>query len=336
MVDDENRVGIGMLDRPRFTYDPSEIVIPDGFVAPFRVNYETNEICNMKCGFCFADYHEGETAHAVQHIPTLGQLNTPEVKAMMDQAAQMGTTQFLLGGGDPFIRSDMPELIEHAADTGLQVIVDTNGLILSRRKGLLQRVAPHIQQLGLSLDGSSPVTHDTFRDTHRSFEAVMDLIERSEGYGYKLKINTIVTAENAIDIPRMVEVLSPHADQIDRWSLDQFIPANRGELNQTRYLIDDKEYESVVEQVKILATGGLDNVVIAGGLKKDKAGTVMMFGPQGIPYIRPDDSARYVPGSIRTHPLYRLVQMAEENGLNLATMNKKRYGNSYYTTDNNA
>jgi|GEM_PF-1082784 len=334
MRDSERRLGITPPpDRARFTYDVRAVELPAGFIAPFRINYETNEICNMRCGFCFADYHEGETAHENLGISTFGQLNTAEVRGMMDQAAQMGTTQFLLGGGDPFIRSDMPDLIEHADGSGLQVLVDTNGLLLSRRAGLLERVAPHIHQLGLSLDGPTPIAHDTFRDTHSSFEAVMDLIQRSEEHGYKLKINTIVTAENAVDILQMVGILAPYAGQISRWSLDQFIPANRGKSNQDRYLISDKEYLDVVDSVKTRADEKFNGVVIGGGLKKDKAGTVMLFGPQGIPYFRSDESEQYVPGNIRTHPLFTLVQMAEDKGLKVGAMNEVRYGDIYYITN---
>lgn len=304
----------------------------DGFVAPFRIGYETNETCNMECGFCFADYNEGATVHNSLGIPTLGQLNTTEVKGMLDQAAKIGVKQFLFGGGDPFIRSDMSSLIEHASDAGLQVVVDTNGLILSNRKGLLEKVAPRIHQLGLSLDGSSAQTHDAFRATRHSFDAAIDLIERSKDFNYKLKINTIVTAENAEDIPNMVDVLAPSCKQIDRWSLDQFIPFNRGELNQDRYLISNEAYTDVVEKVKALAIERFDASVIGGGLKENKAGTVMLFGPQGIPYVIADGQMRYVEGNIRTQSLSGLVKKAQDKGLDLEKMNKQRYGEAYYVS----
>ncbi len=328
--DNERNLGVARPDRAKFTYDHTKVELPTDFAAPFRINYETNEKCNMGCGFCFADYTEGATAHNLLGIPTLGQLNTAEVGGMIDQAAQMGTKQFLFGGGDPFMRPDMPDLIEHADETGLQVVVDTNGLILAKRRGLFERVAPRLHQLGLSLDGSSAETHDTFRDTQHSFSAVMNLIERSADQDYKLKVNTIVTAENAADIPRMVDVLAPHQSQINRWSLDQFIPFNRGEANQSRYEISDEEYLGVVGEVKSLASERFDADVIGGGLKSDKAGTVMLFGPQGIPYVIAGGKMHYVEGNIRTKPLSQLVERAQEKGLDLGAMNGRRYGGDIY------
>ncbi|MFA9288397.1 MAG: radical SAM protein [Weeksellaceae bacterium] len=314
-----------------FDYAPQAIEVPANFVPPYRVNYETNEVCNMPCGFCFADYHEGANVHESLGMPTHGKLGTAEVKSMMEQAAQLGTTQFLLGGGDPFIRRDMPDLIEYASALGLHVVVDTNGLILGKNEELFQRVAPHLHQLGLSLDGSSAEMHDGFRETRNSFERVMRLIEMSAGQAFKLKINTIVTAANMHDIPAMVELLAPHAGTIQRWSLDQFIPVNRGKQNEDKYRISDADYLATVQRVKEQIDERFANCTIGGGLKSAKAGTVMMFGPQGIPYVTTGDQKRYLPHSIRTRPLHQLVQVAEEMDLDLNGMNNERYSTGYYS-----
>ncbi len=319
---------------PKFQYDPYNVEVPPGMQAPFRVNLETNTICNMPCGFCFADYLEGPNAHEGKGLPTdREKLSTAEAKAMIFQAAQIGSTQFLLGGGDPFIRKDTPQLISYAHELGLQVVVDTNGLLLAQRPAVFEQVAPLLHQLGLSLDGSSAEAHDTFRETAHSFERVMRLIEWSRERDYKLKINTIVTAANMHDIPAMVQLLAPHADSIDRWSLDQFIPVNRGKQNKERYQISDADYLSVVNQVHALTDGRFANCTIGGGLKSVKAGTVMMFGPQGIPYVTYGDEKHHLPVSIRKSPLYELVEMAEGMHLDLHRMNDERFAQDYYSAD---
>lgn len=320
-------------DVTTFRYDPYNVEIPPGFVPPYRVNWETNEICNMECGFCFADYFEGAHSHEQQGIATIGMLTTEEAMAMMYQAAAMGSKQFLLGGGDPFIRQDMPELIEYASAAGLHVVVDTNGLILPRREGLYDRVAPLLHQLGLSLDGSSAEKHDSFRETKRSFDRVMQLIELSRGQAHKLKINTIVTAANMNDIPDMVALLAQYGDRLDRWSLDQFIPVNRGKKNEAVYRISDEDYLAVIGEVKAraAATGKFKDGVFGGALKSDKVGTVMMFGPQGIPYVMDGDEKRYTAKSIRTRPLVNLVGMAAGMTLDLQRMNSQRYSTDYYS-----
>lgn len=319
---------------PSFKYDPYSVVIPAEFQAPYRVNFETNEICNMGCGFCFADYHEGVRAYEAMGIAAPGMLQTEEVAAMIYQAAQLapyGTRQILFGGGDPFIRQDTPELIEYAYAAGLHVVVDTNGLILPKRPGLYDRIAPLIHQLGLSLDGSTPEAHNSFRETTpHSFARVLELMDRSRGYAHKLKVNTIVTAANMHDIPDMVDLLAEYGDVLDRWSLDQFIPVNRGKENEARYRITDEQYLAVMQEVRRRAEGKLKPEVFGGALKSQKVGTVMMFGPQGIPYVMDGDEKRHIPKSIRTRPLHRLVTMATEHTLNLQAMNGARYSSEYY------
>jgi len=205
--------------------------------------------------------------------------------------------------------------------------------ILPVREGLFERVANHLYQLGLSLDGSSAEKHDAFREYRGSFERVMKVIDLSRGQQYKLKINTVVTAANKDDIPDMVETLAPYAHTIHRWSLDQFIPVNRGKENEAKYLIADEEYLDVVAQVRSRAIGRFDGATIGGGLKSDKAGTVMMIGPQGIPYVTIDDRKEHLVHSIRTAPLYQLVQEAQQLSLNLEKMNGQRYATDYYRQD---
>lgn len=331
----KDRPNLQDLPQPKvnFKYDPYNVALPDNFISPYRVNYETNEICNMDCGFCFADYHEGVHAHQLQGTnEPIGQLHTSEVMAMMYQAAAMGTTQFLLGGGDPFIRKDTPELIEYGYAAGLQIVVDTNGLILAKREGLFERIAPLIHQLGLSLDGSTAETHNSFRETTPySFERVMKLIELSRDKSYKLKINTIVTSANAHDIPNMVQTLAPYADVLDRWSLDQFIPVNRGKQNENKYTISDDEYFQVLNEVKQKADNIFNEHIFGGALKSQKAGTVMMFGPQGIPYVTAADKKRYIMKGIRTRPLHQLVTMAQTLDLDLKRMNNQRFSVNYYS-----
>lgn len=313
----------------RFTYDPRSIEIPVGFVAPYRVNVETGEKCNMPCGFCFADYTEGAQAHAEQGIPVLGPLNTAEIKGLADQARAIGTRQILFGGADPFIRPDMAELIEYADEIGLQVVVDTNAKLLSKRPGLYERVAPHLHQLGLSLDGSTTELHDGFRDTSHSFPAVLDLVERSRDYPHLVKINTIVTAANAGDIPAMVGTLAPYADRINRWSLDQFLSLNRGAQNEDKYAITDERYMDVMREVRRRAEGTIPDHVFGGGLGSQKDGTVMMFGPQGIPYVTVGPKKTYLAGNIRTSPLPRLVQAAQDKQLQIGKMDQ-RFAAAYY------
>ena len=158
----------------------------------------------------------------------------------------------------------------------------------------------------------------------------MKLIEWSACQPYRLKINTVVTAANKNDIPDMVDTLALHARTVKRWSLDQFIPVNRGKLNERRYSISDGEYSEVVREVKARAAGRFDEGVFGGSLKKAKEGTVMMFGPQGVPYVTAGDEKKYLFTSIRAKPLYKLVQEAQQLHLDLIAMNERRYAADYY------
>jgi len=315
-----------------FKYDPFIVKPPMGFKAPYRINFETNETCNMSCGFCFGDFYEGVIIHKEAGIPVLGLLETAEIKAMIYQTAEMGASQFLFGGGDPFIRKDIIELIEYAYGTGLQIVVDTNALLIATRDDLFDRSAPYIHQLGLSIDGSTAENHDRFRQSRGSFDKVLKVMQVAREKNLRLKINTVITAQNTQDITAMVPLLAPYTDVIKRWSLDQFIPLNRGAQNRDAYFIEYEEYMRVIRQVKKLAhlDGRFNNEIWGGGLKRDKAGTVIIFGPQGIPYVTFNDQKYYVLSNIRTTPLFELIDEAVNLNLDIQKMNTLRYATSHY------
>ena len=275
----------------------------------YRINWETNPTCNEDCTFCFATFNlpreTGAVGEGTENFRS--PLNTLEAKMLIDSAHEIGAKEFLFGGGDPFIRKDMPDLIGYADELGLKTIVDTNCLILATREGLLEAVAPHIGRIGIPFDGSDPKTNDYMRSKQGAYRKQLKVLRASESYDYEVKVNTIVTKQNAKSIPDIARLLAD--SKVDRWSLDQFIPQGRGETNARKYSIDDSDYFAVVEAAKEVAAQVGATFEISGGDIETKTGTVLMFSPQGVAYI-PDCSDKLYIGSIRYMTLRKILQAA--------------------------
>ncbi|MEK6921412.1 MAG: radical SAM protein [Nanoarchaeota archaeon] len=290
--------------------------------VPYRINWETKEICNEHCTFCFAtfelpaDFIIPGTESQEELRKTL---TTEEVKSLVNQASAVGVHEFLFGGGDPFIRKDMSELIKYTAERGLKVLVDTNALIVSSKMRLLDDIANSIYRLGIPFDGPNAEINDKMRDMPGAFEKAMKLLSSSQDKPYQIKVNTVVTAQNYHAIPDMVNTFTEY--RVNRWSLDQFIPLMRGSDYRKVYEIQDQLYRDTVAKVKERMYASGLSIDISGGTEAEKSGTVLLFSPQGVAYVSRNSEKQYI-ASIRNT---NLKQIVEASSLDMEK-HKLRYG----------
>lgn len=107
--------------------------------------------CNLRCRMCTTCYDVGD------------ELSTREVMDVMDQAALLGVRVLNLLGGEPFVRADLEDLLEHASRKDLYTTVTTNGTLLTPdRAARVAVVPPERLHFVFSFDGLPPV-HDAVR-----------------------------------------------------------------------------------------------------------------------------------------------------------------------------
>jgi molybdenum cofactor biosynthesis protein A len=155
--------------------------------------------CNLRCFYCMPE--EG-----IRYLPKKELLTFEEMERLITLMASMGISKVRLTGGEPFVRTDMMQLIRRIADIdGIKDIhLTTNGIL----------TAPHIPELksigiasvNLSLDTLNRerfkviTRRDEFVKTWETFELLMK-------HGIPVKINTVVMdAKNIEDIIPLVEL----------------------------------------------------------------------------------------------------------------------------------
>lgn len=110
--------------------------------APKTVIWDVTYACNLTCPHCLTD--SGRKGRR--------ELDTKDAFRLIDVLAAAKVLYLSLTGGEPFMRSDLLELLAHLADTGMRVDVATNGFHVSPKiiKGL--RRLP-VFQIQVSIDG---------------------------------------------------------------------------------------------------------------------------------------------------------------------------------------
>lgn len=159
--------------------------------SPIVAYLKITKRCNLDCHYC--PWHT---------IPTdfTGEQNTTAWKARIDDLIRRGVRIFVFEGGEPTLRTDLPELLAHARFRGANTILATNGT------GSIWRFKP--TAFTVSIDGPEPL-HDAVRG-HGTYRHIMrNLAERQGNHVVSI---TVISPENYVALEEMAEGIAPFVD----------------------------------------------------------------------------------------------------------------------------
>jgi MoaA/NifB/PqqE/SkfB family radical SAM enzyme len=126
--------------------------------------------CNYRCTFC-----ELPDRAVRRRREGWREFGTEDWKTALRGFAALRTTAVGFTGGEPFLRKDCADLLEHSLSLGMVTHVNTNGHLLD--DALVDRLAGMgLDSVNVSLDGADAATHDRLRAHPGSFARVTDRI----------------------------------------------------------------------------------------------------------------------------------------------------------------
>jgi MoaA/NifB/PqqE/SkfB family radical SAM enzyme len=156
--------------------------------------------CNLACQMC--DYWRTTREET---------LSLEEWPGVIDQLADLGCRKLHVSGGEPFLRPDLLEILEHGVARKLKVNLTTNGTLLTEDR--IRRLARSgVNAVSVSLDGPTAKLHDRIRGRpgsfKRSVKAIRRLVRAVERRQARLKvrINVVLMRENYRRLPDMVRL----------------------------------------------------------------------------------------------------------------------------------
>lgn len=200
---------------------------------PVLVFWETTKACPLACVHCRASAILG---------PVKGELTTEEGMDVIDQVASFGTPPptLVFTGGDPLMRKDLPELIAHARDRGVQFAVSPAVSDLLTDEALLSLRDAGVSSISISLDGSTAATHDSIRGIHGTYDRTLDRIRAARDLGVSVQVNTAIMKSNMRELPQMLHLVKGLGVKI--WELFFLVRTGRGSGVAD---LTPSEYESV-------------------------------------------------------------------------------------------
>jgi mycofactocin biosynthetic radical S-adenosylmethionine protein MftC len=185
-----------------------------GLDAPICLTWELTYACNLACVHCLSSSGRRDPR----------ELTTAEAKAVIDELARLQVFYVNIGGGEPMVRPDFFELLEHATANGVGVKFSTNGSMITREKAARLAGMDYVD-IQISIDGADAATNDPVRGdgSYAAARRAMDNLAAA-GFG-PFKISVVMTRHNIAQLDRF-EALADHYGAELR--LTRLRPAGRG------------------------------------------------------------------------------------------------------------
>lgn len=166
--------------------------------VPIYVHYGVTHRCNLRCRTC-GIWKTGDKAK---------ELDAGQIDTMAEILKKIGVQVISIGGGEPLLREDLPEVVRSFVGRGISVRVLTNGILVSLER--LQRVLDAgVHNFSVSLDSLDAGIQDKITGLEGGFEKTLEtmrflspFIKKKRGIGI---INTVVSSVNLDYLAEMVE-----------------------------------------------------------------------------------------------------------------------------------
>ncbi len=146
--------------------------------APVSIDMELTFRCNLKCKICPQELYKDKQKAAGQStsLPRQAEeISLTDIRAVVNDAAQMGVKIITLTGGEPFLRKDILDIISHIKTKGIGCNILTNGMLINP-KIAAELVSAEVDTITFSMDGPEEI-HDQVRGVKGSYAKVCHSIE---------------------------------------------------------------------------------------------------------------------------------------------------------------
>jgi len=136
-----------------------------GFEPLQSASVRVTRACNLRCKQCYS--FAGK--------PLKNELTLAEFEGLFAQLKALGVVRIFFTGGEPFLRKDMPEVLEAADREGFACYISSNGTPINGRIIAKLDRLEHLKNFQVSIDGLDG-THDQIRGRAGSFTAAINAV----------------------------------------------------------------------------------------------------------------------------------------------------------------
>jgi len=188
--------------------------------APYRMDLAITYHCNNQCAHCY-------NARSRQ----FPELTTDQWKAVLDHLWQIGIPHIIFTGGEPTLRTDLPELIAYAESLGQITGINTNGRRLKDPAYVQTLVDAGLDHVQITFESLEPAIHDQMQGVTGAWADTVTGIRNVVASSLYMMTNTTMLTTNQHTIPDTIDFLADL--DVPTIGLNSLIHAGKGAKNQT-------------------------------------------------------------------------------------------------------
>jgi mycofactocin radical SAM maturase len=185
-----------------------------GLDAPICLTWELTYACNLQCVHCLSSSGQRDER----------ELSTAEAKRVLDELRDLQVFYINIGGGEPMVRRDFFELVEHSVGNGIGVKFSTNGAFIDAEKARRLASMDYLD-IQISLDGVDAATNDAVRGVG-SYDMARRAMDHLAAANFgPFKISVVATRQNVPQLDQFKALADSYGAQL---RLTRLRPSGRG------------------------------------------------------------------------------------------------------------
>ena len=188
---------------------------------PRFVVWDSTKRCNLDCIHCGSEGNYEK------------ELNTQEIKDILNQLVVFGVDTFQVTGGEPLLRKDIMDVLTYANKKGLNTSFATNGYYIDEDKAKSISEA-NVSLIQISIDGTKNV-HNSIRKDSKSYDKAVNAIRLLKNLSdSKICVATTVMPQNIETLVQLKDILI--SLNIDLWNIGIVMPMGKAKENPSLFL----------------------------------------------------------------------------------------------------
>ena len=228
-------------------------------------------------------------------------MTTGELESVIDQGKLLGVLSVIFSAGEPLLREDIVELVRYAHDAGLLTQINTNGLLLDRKRVSRLKEAG-LTQCCVSIDDADPDVHDRLRGIKGSCEKALEGIRILREFDIPCQIFTYAAKRNVVSgLQKIIDM----GKQLGVMSVYIFFPVAAGHWEHAFDQVLTEEEKATVRELQDLTFVHLE-LPTPRSLCCVFAKSVLYVSPTGN--VTPCPFVPHIIGNVKDHTLHDLWQ----------------------------
>ena len=222
--------------------------------TPRSLDIEITARCNLRCRYC---YFFNNAAVNYRDLPA------DEWLEFFAELGSLGVMNVALAGGEPFLRKDLPALLEGIVRNRMRFSVLSNGILIDDGIAAFIASTRRCEYVQVSVDGSCATTHDSCRGKG-SFDGAIRGIRTLQRHRVHVAVRVTIHRNNVHDLENIAHLL------LEELELPGFSTNSAGylgtcRLNAADVLLNIQERELAMSTLLRLAEKYPDRISASAG-----------------------------------------------------------------------